>query len=224
MHQKYWWRFSGVRDWLGPRPDLMKGISDITRRITTWSKADDRRLFRLMSYLKGTARYVLESRTFDEAKALRLCLYTDADHASGVEDVKSTTGMILTLEGPNSFWPWCWGSRCQGATAHARLRWLVLILGFSVKDCPCKSCSRLSWIGRLLWSVNKTMHQLSKSCMAVIVRNFDTWRKFTSLICHLCMKYSKTQMRSGSMLRQLYRVQIHSQKPWSHASGQMLSN
>ena len=25
------------------RPDLMKGISDLARRITTWSKADDRR-------------------------------------------------------------------------------------------------------------------------------------------------------------------------------------
>ena len=33
------------------RPDLMKGISDLTRRITTWSKTDDRR-FRLMSYPK----------------------------------------------------------------------------------------------------------------------------------------------------------------------------
>ena len=32
-------------------PDLTKGISDLTRRITTWSKTDDRR-FRLMSYPK----------------------------------------------------------------------------------------------------------------------------------------------------------------------------
>ena len=87
------------------RPDLMEGKSDLTRRITTWSKADDRRLVRLMSYLKGTAGYVLEGRTFDDAKALRLCVYSYADHASGVEDVKSTSGMILTLEGLNSFWP-----------------------------------------------------------------------------------------------------------------------
>lgn len=77
----------------------MKGKSDLTRRITTWSKADDRRQVRLMSYLKSTAGYVLEGRTLDDAKALRLCVYTDADHASGVEDVKSTSGMILTLKG-----------------------------------------------------------------------------------------------------------------------------
>ena len=36
------------------RPHLMKGISDLTRRVTRWSVADDRRLFRLMSYLKGS--------------------------------------------------------------------------------------------------------------------------------------------------------------------------
>jgi hypothetical protein len=101
------------------RPDLMKGISDLTRRITTWSKADDRKLYRLMSYLKGTASYVLEGKIADNAKALRLCLYTDADHASGVHDVKSTSGMYLTLEGPNSFWPLCWGSKRQGATARS---------------------------------------------------------------------------------------------------------
>ena len=40
------------------RPDLMKGISDLTRKITTWSRADDRRLHRLMSYLKGTSNYL----------------------------------------------------------------------------------------------------------------------------------------------------------------------
>ena len=101
------------------RPDLMKAISDLTRRITTWSKADDRRLFRLMSYLKGTADYVLEGRIQDDAKALRLCLYTDADRASGFDDVKSTSGMILALVGPNSLWPLCWGSKRQGATARS---------------------------------------------------------------------------------------------------------
>ena len=65
----------------------MKGISDLTRRITTWSKADDRKLFRLMCYLKGTTDYVLEGYIRDKPEALKLNLYTDADHASGVEDV-----------------------------------------------------------------------------------------------------------------------------------------
>ena len=102
-----------------PRPDLMKTRSDLTGRITTWSRAEDRKLFRLMSYLKGTASYVLEGYIRDDPRALRLNLYTDADHASGVDDVKSTCGMFLALEGPNSFWPLCWGSKRQGATARS---------------------------------------------------------------------------------------------------------
>ena len=65
----------------------MKGISDLTRKITTWSKADDHKLFRLMCYLKGTTDYVLEGYIRDKPEALKLNLYTDADHASGVEDV-----------------------------------------------------------------------------------------------------------------------------------------
>ena len=56
---------------------------------------------------------------FDDTKALPFCLYTGADHASGIEDAKSTSGMILTLKGPNSFCPLCWGSIRQEATARS---------------------------------------------------------------------------------------------------------
>ena len=64
--------------------------------------------------LKGTAGYVLEGRIFDDAKALHLCLDTDADHAPGV-DVKSTSGMMLTLEGPNSFLAFMLGFQTSGS-------------------------------------------------------------------------------------------------------------
>ena len=33
------------------RPDLTKAMGDLTRKITTWSRAEDRKLFRLMSYI-----------------------------------------------------------------------------------------------------------------------------------------------------------------------------
>lgn len=44
------------------RPDLMKGISDLTRRLTVWSKADDKRLHRLMSYLFGSTLIQMSQR------------------------------------------------------------------------------------------------------------------------------------------------------------------
>ena len=72
-----------------------------------------------MSYLKGTSDYMLEGHIRDDPSALHVSLYTDADHASRIEDVKSTSGMFLTLEGPDSFWPLCWGSKRQGATGRS---------------------------------------------------------------------------------------------------------
>ena len=104
------------------RPDLMKAMGDLTRKITTWSRAEDRKLFRLMSYLKGTASYVLEGYIRDDPRALRLNLYTDADHASGVDDVKSTSGKFLTLEGPNSFLAIVLGIKAARGNSKKHLR------------------------------------------------------------------------------------------------------
>ena len=128
------------------RPDLMKGISHLTRKITTWSRADDRKLFRLMCCLKGTTNYVLEGYIRDKPEALKLNLYTDADRASGVEDVKSISGMFLTLEGPQSFWPLCWGSKRQGATARSTCEAEIISLdsGLLGKDFQCRIFLRQS--------------------------------------------------------------------------------
>ena len=101
------------------RPDILKAIADLTRRVTCWSVADDKRLFRLMCYLWTTREWKLHGRIGDKQEDLKLVLYTDTDHASGVEDAKSSSGNLLCLEGPNSFWPLSWLSKKQGATARS---------------------------------------------------------------------------------------------------------
>ena len=55
----------------------------------------------------------------DSFEDLRLCLYTDADQASDMEHAQSTSGMILCLEGKNSFWPLSWGSKKQTFTSRS---------------------------------------------------------------------------------------------------------
>ena len=49
-----------------------------------------------------------------------MSLYTDADHASGIEDVKSTSGRFLTLEGPDWFWPLRAKAQLLGALVKPR--------------------------------------------------------------------------------------------------------
>ena len=99
------------------RPDLSKAIADLTRRLTVWSKADDMRLHRLMSYLYGSKDFCSQRKIADPQESLVLCCYTNADHCSAQEDTKSSSGMFLCLERPNSFWPLSWASRKQTATA-----------------------------------------------------------------------------------------------------------
>ena len=114
------------------RPDLMKGISDLTRRVTKWSVADDKRLFRLMSYLKGSPNLSIVHKMGDSFEDLHLSLYTDADHASDVEHAQSTSGMLLCLEGENTFWPLCWGSKKQTATSRSTTEAEMVSLSYGV--------------------------------------------------------------------------------------------
>ena len=101
------------------RPDLMKPISDLTRKVACWSFADDKRLYKLMCYLHATPKLSLTCKIADNMEDLRLGLYTDADHSSEMEHTKSTSGSLLVLEGPNSWWPLSWASKKQTATSRS---------------------------------------------------------------------------------------------------------
>ncbi|CAE7259976.1 unnamed protein product [Symbiodinium sp. CCMP2592] len=101
------------------RPDLMKPISDLTRKVTCWSLADDKKLYKLMCYLHSTPKLSLTCKIADSMDDLRLGLYTDADHSSEIEHAKSTSGSLLVLEGPNSWWPLSWASKKQTATSRS---------------------------------------------------------------------------------------------------------
>lgn len=111
------------------RPDIAKAIGDLSRRITTWCKADDKRLCRLMCYLNSSRAYALQGHIGDHADALKLCLYTDSDLCSGIEHTKSTSGMYLAIEGPSSFWPIAWPSKRQTATARSTTAAEMIALG-----------------------------------------------------------------------------------------------
>ena len=114
------------------RPDLMKPISDLTRKVTCWSLADDKRLFKLMSYLSTTPKLSLTCKIGDRMDDLKLGLYTDADHSSEMEHAKSTSGSLLVLEGPNSWWPLSWASKKQTATSRSTTEAEIISLATGV--------------------------------------------------------------------------------------------
>ena len=58
------------------RPDLNKAISDLTRRLTCWSVADDKRLHRLMRYLYGSRKFTFKGYIGDPPELLCVCVVT----------------------------------------------------------------------------------------------------------------------------------------------------
>ena len=101
------------------RYDLLKAVSYLASRITKWTRACDRKLHRLISYINTSRNYVLEGYVGDRAEDLKLSLYSDADFAGCKVTMRSTSGVYLVLSGPNTFYPIMALSRKQVCVSHS---------------------------------------------------------------------------------------------------------
>ena len=143
------------------RPDFMKVIGDLSKRLTTWSLADDKRLHRLMGLVKHSKGYKLLGKVGCSSEDLKLCLYTDAGHCSGIDHIKSTSGMMMPVEGTTlgSHWHGHHAGRPPQPAAPLKLRWAALELVCSVKHCQPKSSLNTFSIGQLSLNVYKIILQ-----------------------------------------------------------------
>ena len=101
------------------RFDLLKAVSDLATRVTKWSLACDRRLHRLMCYINSYHDLSLVGWIGDKISELNLTIYADADFAGDKKTMKSTSGCILALEGPNTYMPFVAASVKQKAVSHS---------------------------------------------------------------------------------------------------------
>ena len=77
------------------RPDILWSVNKLARSITKWTKACDKRLNRLISYIHHTSEYKQYCHVGNTAKQCRLGLFQDSDFAGDLEDSKSTSGGTL---------------------------------------------------------------------------------------------------------------------------------
>ena len=68
------------------RPDILWSVNKFARSITKCSKACDKRLNRLISYVHHTCEYKQYCYVGNTAKQCRLGLFHDSDFAGDVED------------------------------------------------------------------------------------------------------------------------------------------
>ena len=79
------------------RYDLLRAVASLARFITKWTPECDRRLERIMNYVKSTLSYRQIGWVGDDISELNLDLYADANY--GTHGGKSTSGVQLHVDG-----------------------------------------------------------------------------------------------------------------------------
>ena len=123
------------------RPDILWSVNKLARSITKWTKACDKRLSRLISYIHHTCEYKQYCHVGNTAKQSRLGLFQDSDFAGDLEDSKSTSGGTLCVFGSHTFVPISWMCKKQTAVSHSSTESEIISLWTLDSD----------WMGCLLW-------------------------------------------------------------------------
>ena len=101
------------------RPDILCSVNKLARSITNWTKACDKRLSRLISYIHHTCEYKQYCYVGNNAKQCRLGLFQDSDFAGDLQDSKSISGGTLCVFGSHRFVPMSWMCKKQTSVSHS---------------------------------------------------------------------------------------------------------
>ena len=97
------------------RLDILWSVNKLSSSITKWTKACDKRLNRLISYIHHTCEYKQYCYVGNTAKQCRLGLFQDSDFAGDLE----TSGGTLCIVGSHTFVPISWMSKKQTSVSHS---------------------------------------------------------------------------------------------------------
>ena len=100
------------------RPDLSFIVARLATKISRWSRADDKQLFRLMSYLCHTPSLNLVGKVGKQGE-VSIAVYTDADFGACPVSAKSTSGVFLTINTGVYRFPILWYSKKQSSVARS---------------------------------------------------------------------------------------------------------
>ena len=88
--------------------DILWSVNKLARSITKWTKACEKRLTRLISYLHHTCEYKQYCHVGNTAKQCRLGLFQDADFEEDLKESKPTSGGTLCILGSHASAPLNW--------------------------------------------------------------------------------------------------------------------
>jgi hypothetical protein len=101
------------------RFDLLRATCRLACYISKWDKACDKRLVRLISYIQSTLHWRQVGYVGGSLKDTQPNVYADADLAGCADTQRSTTGVHLAMQGPNTDFPLTGISVRQGSTSSS---------------------------------------------------------------------------------------------------------
>lgn len=99
--KKYISMIGGLQYLTHTRPDIANAIGIMARFQVDPKESHYAVVKRIFKYLKGTPDFGL---CYDKSSDFTLCAYTDVDWASGIDDIKSTSGGAFFLGGRLVSW------------------------------------------------------------------------------------------------------------------------
>ena len=94
-------------------------MNRLARAVTTWTRACDRRLARLISYMHHTNDHRQYCHVGNTAQHCRSGLFQDLDFAGDFEDSKTTSGEILCVLGSRTVVPTSWMCKKHTSVSHS---------------------------------------------------------------------------------------------------------
>lgn len=101
------------------RPDLLRTVNYLARKVTKSNVTCDKRLFRLICYIQCTAEWEQVCFIGNRPEECWHALFCDASFASDLEDSKSTTGTYLCICGDKTYVAIRWVWKTQTAVSHS---------------------------------------------------------------------------------------------------------
>jgi len=116
------------------RPELYWAVNALAREVTKWNVACDKRLHRLMCYIKYNQEVHLACYVGDKPSQCKLVLFCDASFAGDLKDSRSTSGALMCLMGPNTYVPLSWICKKQGAISHSSTEAEIIALELGLRS------------------------------------------------------------------------------------------
>ena len=101
------------------RPDISWSVNKLACAVTKWTKACDKRLAHLISYVHHTSEFRQYCYVGNTAQQCRSGLFQDSDFVGDLEDSKSTSGGVLCIFGSQTFVPLSWMCKKQTSVSHS---------------------------------------------------------------------------------------------------------